>query len=273
MSECSENLRDQQDICHAIVGLANLEEEEDELVKVFQGFVEEIVLPPQLLKKSESLHAYGQSLWELDVPENTDAFFKESFRVEREHFNTLVEQLQGLKKKDTNFRDAIPLDKRIAIACTRWGRQRSTALWEDFLECRLPWRKWKSASGDSELMDSRNALEQLVSKVMDAELIDINLITIFEDGCHIEIRPAAAEAIDYYNYKGWYSTILFALVDYRYRFLYVNVGCPGRCHDSQVYECSALKSIVDNTDLFRANSKRINETDAPVVLLGDPAFT
>ncbi|XP_052855105.1 uncharacterized protein LOC128263873 [Drosophila gunungcola] len=92
------------------------------------------------------------------------------------------------------------------------------------------------------------------------------------DGSHIEIRPAAAEAIDYYNYKRWYSTFLFALVDYRYRFLYVNVGCSGRCHDSQVYESSALKSILDNTDLFRANSKRINETDVPVVLLGDSAF-
>lgn len=41
--------------------------------------------------------------------------------MEREHFNTLVEGLQGLKKMDTNFRTAIPLDKRIAIALYTLG--------------------------------------------------------------------------------------------------------------------------------------------------------
>lgn len=38
----------------------------------------------------------------------------------------------------------------------------------------------------------------------------------FSDGCHIEIHPNSDDATDYYNYKGWYSTNLLALVDYRY---------------------------------------------------------
>ncbi|XP_058987630.1 uncharacterized protein LOC131806851 [Musca domestica] len=35
------------------------------------------------------------------------------------------------------------------------------------------------------------------------------------DGCHIEVKPPKNEAYDHYNYKGWYSMVLLALVDYR----------------------------------------------------------
>ncbi|KAL3189882.1 hypothetical protein MRX96_020895 [Rhipicephalus microplus] len=55
------------------------------------------------------------------------------------------------------------------------------------------------------------------------------------DGCHFPISPPKEHATDYYNYKGWYSIILLALVDHRYRFRYINVGAPGRCHDSHVF--------------------------------------
>lgn len=37
-----------------------------------------------------------------------------------------------------------------------------------------------------------------------------------QDGCHIEMMPPVEEAVDYHNYKGWNSVVLFALVDYRY---------------------------------------------------------
>ncbi|KAL3244286.1 hypothetical protein MRX96_018908 [Rhipicephalus microplus] len=54
------------------------------------------------------------------------------------------------------------------------------------------------------------------------------------DGCHFLVSPPKKYASDYYNYKGWYSMILLALVDHRYRFRCTNVGSPGRCHDSFV---------------------------------------
>jgi len=42
-----------------------------------------------------------------------------------------------------------------------------------------------------------------------------HFITILVDGTHIEIRPPVSDAEDYCNIKGWYSTILIALVDHR----------------------------------------------------------
>ena len=63
------------------------------------------------------------------------------------------------------------------------------------------------------------------------------------DGCHIPCSPKAADATDFYNYKGWYSTILFAVADASYKFIYFNVGCPGRMNDGFIFRRSALKEI------------------------------
>ncbi|XP_044250708.1 uncharacterized protein [Drosophila takahashii] len=90
------------------------------------------------------------------------------------------------------------------------------------------------------------------------------------DGCHIEIKPPAKNGVDYHNYKNWYSTVLFALVDYR--FTYISVGAPGRVQDSQIFEKSSLKRTIEESGLFNYNSKMINGINVPVVILGDSAF-
>ncbi|XP_039967926.1 uncharacterized protein LOC120779640 [Bactrocera tryoni] len=77
--------------------------------------------------------------------------------------------------------------------------------------------------------------------------------------------------MDYYNYKGWYSTVLFALVDYRYRFLNINVGCPGRYNDSKIFQCSKLNTAL-KVPVFTAKSKSINGVNVPVGVMGDSAF-
>uniref|UniRef100_A0A0K8UBK9 DDE Tnp4 domain-containing protein n=1 Tax=Bactrocera latifrons TaxID=174628 RepID=A0A0K8UBK9_BACLA len=76
-------------------------------------------------------------------------------------------------------------------------------------------------------------------------------IQFISDGCHIEIRPSASDAVDYFNYKGWYSMVLLALVHYRYSFLNINVGAPGRCNDCQMFEKTDLKRICKTLCLKR----------------------
>ncbi|XP_062141849.1 uncharacterized protein LOC133849777 [Drosophila sulfurigaster albostrigata] len=79
--------------------------------------------PLPLLKKSPSVWAYERHgcFWERDVLGSSESFFIEHFRMNREEFGILVERLCGLAKKDTEFRRAIPLDKRIAIALYTLG--------------------------------------------------------------------------------------------------------------------------------------------------------
>ncbi|KAG0425285.1 hypothetical protein HPB47_027530 [Ixodes persulcatus] len=65
------------------------------------------------------------------------------------------------------------------------------------------------------------------------------------DGCHLPVSPPKDLAVDYHNYKGWYSVILLALVDHRYLFRYISVGTPGRCHDASVYQRSPLAHLLE----------------------------
>ena len=36
----------------------------------------------------------------------------------------------------------------------------------------------------------------------------------------------------YYNFKNFYSAVLLALVDAKYRFIWASLGAPGNTHDS-----------------------------------------
>lgn len=91
------------------------------------------------------------------------------------------------------------------------------------------------------------------------------------DGCHIEVCPAEEHAADYINYKGWYSTILLAIADHRYRFLYTNVGSPGRSHDASVFDSSSLPRILASP-LFQGEEKVVEGVTVKPVLLADKAF-
>lgn len=57
----------------------------------------------------------------------------------------------------------------------------------------------------------------------------------------------------------------------RYRFLYVNIGAPGRCNDSQIYNASLMKQVMENESLT-TSKKEIGGVQMPICLIGDSAF-
>ncbi|KAL3260850.1 hypothetical protein MRX96_046219 [Rhipicephalus microplus] len=91
------------------------------------------------------------------------------------------------------------------------------------------------------------------------------------DGCHFPVSLPQEHADDYYNYKGWYSIILLALVDHKYRFRFINVGAPGRCHNSHVYQMSSLSGMVQGP-LLKAPVVTIGGVAVPPLVLCDQAF-
>jgi hypothetical protein len=69
------------------------------------------------------------------------------------------------------------------------------------------------------------------------------------DGKHIAIKKPPNSGSLYYNYKGFYSVILMALVDAKYRFLWVEMGANGAASDAQIYNASHLKEMLDDGTL------------------------
>ena len=78
----------------------------------------------------------------------------------------------------------------------------------------------------------------------------------------------------YYNFKGAYSLVLLALVDYNYEFTYVDVGKEGSCADGGIWrKCTLNRHIqagdlnIPKTDLLPGTSIKM-----PHMIVSDEAF-
>ena len=66
------------------------------------------------------------------------------------------------------------------------------------------------------------------------------------DGKHIAIRKPWKSGSKYFNYKGYFSLVLLALVDAEYKSLWVNVGASGSSSDAHIFNRSKLKKRIEN---------------------------
>lgn len=94
------------------------------------------------------------------------------------------------------------------------------------------------------------------------------------DGKHVRIQAPKKSGSLYFNYKGYHSIVLLAVVDANYRFLCIDVGAYGRNSDAGIYSSSNLgHAIADNTLNFPTDEPLPGKTDpVPYVMVGDEAF-
>jgi len=94
------------------------------------------------------------------------------------------------------------------------------------------------------------------------------------DGKHIRIRKPQKSGSVYYNYKGFFSVVLLALVDADYKFLWVNVGAGGSESDCGIFNRSALEPALRENTLGLPPPSPLphDDRDTPFFIVGDDAF-
>nr|CAI5839393.1 unnamed protein product [Callosobruchus analis] len=71
------------------------------------------------------------------------------------------------------------------------------------------------------------------------------------DGKHILIKKPSNSGSYYFNYKGTFSVVLFAIVNANYEFLYVHTGTNGRVSDGGIWNNTGIcKGISHEEKIF-----------------------
>ncbi|XP_011404428.1 PREDICTED: protein ALP1-like, partial [Amphimedon queenslandica] len=179
--------------------------------------------------------------------------------MRKETFMYLCKELdKEVRKKDTHLRCAITVELRVAI--TIW-----------FLSTGTPYRVLAHLFGVSRssiCLIIRQVCTAIV-KVLMRKYIKypsgsalISVIDGFKakcgfpncggaiDGSHIPISSPVEFHSDYYNRKGWYSMIIQAVADHKYRFLDIYIGWPGSVHDARVFVNSPIYNKGMDGNLF-----------------------
>lgn len=94
------------------------------------------------------------------------------------------------------------------------------------------------------------------------------------DGKHVRIMAPGNSGSLYYNYKGYFSVVLLAMVDANYKFLLIDVGSYGKEGDSGIFKKSRMRHLVESEAIFPPPAI-LPKSDIilPHVVLGDEAFS
>ena len=94
------------------------------------------------------------------------------------------------------------------------------------------------------------------------------------DGKHISIRCPPATGSIYYNYKGFFSIVLMALVDADYKFLFVDSGCNGSSSDGGTFKTCPLGVAMQDGTVGLPEHDALPNDDQPIpyYIIADDAF-
>ncbi|XP_065067513.1 uncharacterized protein LOC135693062 [Rhopilema esculentum] len=215
-----------------------------------------------------------------------DKRFKQTLRVSRSTFEFILTRIRPQLERQTLTEEPISPELRLAICLYRLGRgdylysigemvglARSTVtrivnevtqvivfcLWEQFVSNNMP-----------------KTEDEFQSKISDMEeLWQFPCSWAAVDGCHIPIKcPPGGQSSrkEYHNFKNFYSIVLMALVDAKYRFIWGSCGFPGNSHDSIILQSTSLWKKIKDGKMIPEICQQIDAVKIPPLILGDSAF-
>ncbi|XP_021957054.1 protein ALP1-like [Folsomia candida] len=92
------------------------------------------------------------------------------------------------------------------------------------------------------------------------------------DGKHCRIQAPNFSGSTYHNYKGFFSIVLMAVVDHKYKFSAVDIGASGSQSDGGVFGRSEIGKRHENGKLGLPEPKIVGPHLQPHVIVADDAF-
>lgn len=97
---------------------------------------------------------------------------------------------------------------------------------------------------------------------------------VLAGGKQIALFQPKESASEFNNYKGFYSVALLALVNYNYKFMYIDVVCPWSISDRGVYNNSRLqKEAIWNNEFYLPPPKPLASIDENDILWNENLTT
>lgn len=94
------------------------------------------------------------------------------------------------------------------------------------------------------------------------------------DGKHVRIKSPPQSGSDFFNYKGFFSIVLLAVVNAHSKFIYIDVGSNGKASDNIIYKDSYLYHALSTgaMKIPPASNLKGQEIPTPFYFIGDDIF-
>ena len=209
-----------------------------------------------------------------------DDYWKQEFHFSKCLFNDILHIVAGdMVKSDTNFRKAITIQKRVAIALWRlstgnsfrstaavFGVGKSSAVYitKQFCNC-------IAKRACNFIKFPRNERETSIALEKFSEICRIPQAIGAIDATHVEIVAPENAPIDYCR-KQKFTINTQAVVDGKLKFMDVSTGFPGSIHDARVLRASSLYHTAERGDILNRPLAYVANQPVKPVIIGDGAY-
>ena len=212
------------------------------------------------------------------------AEFRAMLRMTSETYQVLIEKVRPyIEKRDTFYRKCISVEERVSITLKYLATGESgVSLSQQFrvgrstVSCILRTTLAAIVKGMSQdYLSTPNTEEEWlkIAEIFCQRWQFPNCLGAL-DGKHVRLCAPPKSGSYYYNYKGFFSLIMLAIVDANYEFLYIDVGAEGRAGDARVWNDSDFNHALHQGLLNIPQDNRLpgSEKIVPYILVGDEAF-
>ena len=223
--------------------------------------------------------------WDVVWNSYEDERFKQTFRLSKATFNYVLSFIRDRITKDVNVEVPICPEMRLGICLYRLRGDYMYTIGEmagiaESTVCQIV-IEVSEAIVETLWKDGVDKYFPQTEKDFKTGLLDMDEEWQFPfafcgiDGSHLPIKcpNGGSESMkQYYNFKNFYSVILLALVDAKYRIIWASLGAPGNTHDSTYFQSTSLWEHITNGRVLPELVQEIDNVEIPPMILADGAF-